>query len=105
MKPVFALLGLAVVLGASPVARSEQLLAPDHLTRMDEVQISEPSTQMEWLFNMGLVSGLNDRGELRHFAVVVNTLIGPRLRKLGPIPYPEFQNKPLVLVTIHDLDR
>gem|GEM_PF-5733769 len=76
----------------------------DRLTDLDRVRLAGPSTRLEWLFNMGLVSGVNEFGEKRHFAVVFNSLIGPSLSSFGWLPYPDFENKPVVLLTLHDLD-
>ncbi len=98
MKQLFALgLALAVL---SPAVH-----ATDRLTPLDAVRLSGSSIQLEWLFNMGLVTGVNPAGELRHFAIVFNSLIGPHLRKAGPVPYITLNNKPVLLLTLHDLDR
>ena len=79
--------------------------AQDRLTELDRVRTTGAATQLEWLFNMGLVSGVNPAGEPRHFAVVFNTLIGPHLNSIGPLPVLDFNSKPVILLTLHDLDR
>jgi predicted secreted hydrolase len=78
--------------------------ADDTLTAMDGVQVSRPSTHAEWLFNMGVLTGKNERGETRHLGFIVNTLIAPTPRLWGPVPIIDFDPKPVVQVMVQDLD-
>ena len=96
---------LLLLIGLILTALQPGAQATDRLTSLDSVRLSGPSIQLEWLFNMGLVTGINSSGQLRHFAIVFNTLIGPHLRRAGPVPYISLTSKPVILLTLHDLDQ